>query len=37
MKSGKLTLVAPATADKPYLCWPGTTYDYSDPTPTSFG
>jgi ABC-type branched-subunit amino acid transport system substrate-binding protein len=37
IKSGKLTFIPPATKDKPFLCWPGTTYDYSTPTPTNFG
>jgi ABC-type branched-subunit amino acid transport system substrate-binding protein len=37
IKSGKLTFVSPETADKPFLCWPGTSYDYTEPTAMSFG
>jgi hypothetical protein len=36
VKGGKLTHIEPQTAEKPFLCWPGDTYEYSDPTPTSF-
>jgi ABC-type branched-subunit amino acid transport system substrate-binding protein len=36
IKRGKLTFIPPATKDKPFLCWPGTTYEYSEPTPTNF-
>jgi hypothetical protein len=33
---GKFELMKPETADKPYVCWPGTTYDWSDPVARSF-
>ena len=36
IKSGKLTFMPPETKDKPFLCWPGTTYEYSEPTATDF-
>jgi hypothetical protein len=34
--NGVQTLVKPATADKPFLCWPGDNLDWSEPTATSF-
>jgi ABC-type branched-subunit amino acid transport system substrate-binding protein len=37
VKKGKLTLMPPATKDKPYVCWPGGTFKYSEPTARSFG
>jgi hypothetical protein len=35
VKDGKFVPVGPA--DKPFLCWPGNTSDWSEPVPTSFG
>jgi branched-chain amino acid transport system substrate-binding protein len=29
-------VLAPGTDAKPYICWPGTTYDYSEPEARSF-
>jgi hypothetical protein len=36
IKDGKLTPLEPETMDKPYVCWPGDTYTYSDPEAMSF-
>jgi hypothetical protein len=36
VKDGKLTPLKPETKDKPYVCWPGDTYTYSDPEAMSF-
>lgn len=35
VKDGKFVPVSEPT--KPFLCWPNTTLDWSEPTPTSFG
>ena len=37
IKNGALTLMAPETKDKPYVCWPlADNYDYTEPVATSF-
>jgi ABC-type branched-subunit amino acid transport system substrate-binding protein len=36
IKKGKATIVKPATDDKPFICWPGTTSDWSEPQAYSF-
>ena len=36
IKKGKLTPLKPETLDKPYVCWPGDSYTYSDPTARTF-
>jgi branched-chain amino acid transport system substrate-binding protein len=36
IKDGKLTPLEPETKEKPYVCWPGDTYTYSDPEAMSF-
>jgi hypothetical protein len=33
---GKFALMEPATREKPYVCWPGTTYDWSEPVARTF-
>jgi branched-chain amino acid transport system substrate-binding protein len=36
IQDGEFEMLAPATTSKPYICWPGTTYDWSDPTARTF-
>jgi ABC-type branched-subunit amino acid transport system substrate-binding protein len=35
--SGKPAFIAPETADKPWVCWPGDTFAYAAPTARDFG
>ena len=34
--NGKFEFLKPLTAAKPYACWPGDTYNYTDPVATTF-
>ncbi|CUU58955.1 ABC-type branched-chain amino acid transport system, substrate-binding protein [Parafrankia irregularis] len=35
-KGGKFEFIGGATAEKPWLCWPGTDRKWSEPVPTDF-
>ncbi|HEY6533482.1 MAG TPA: ABC transporter substrate-binding protein [Acidimicrobiales bacterium] len=36
VESGAFTVAAPASDDKPFLCWPGDTRDWSEPEASTF-